>query len=611
MHKKVISTSLLTIVFASSLLLYPTQPEAAPRSTLNIAHSTSCWNGSPRVSLTWNNVNNAHSYIIHRNPTLAGKSGWASIATVSGLTYTSADNLKSGSEYQYQVEASSTSGSRFSSIVSIKMPQCESLLPASHPTLQGKAQCIDDAPSVQLSWTNPNNATSFILHRAPNIYGTNSWATRATTATETSFLDLKVAPGTYQYQVQTSGSSSLYSNIASVTVASCAVPPAPATTTRPLLSVSMQCVDAIPQITLSWTNPNSATSFTMHRNPTRGNTNTWGSLATEITSISYVDTKIATGTYQYQVQTHGGLSSVSQYSNIASITVTNCATSSPGTSQSTTTPKTYAWGVYSGWSNADMQEFETRVGENPNHMAAFVHWANNQFPTYMEPFTKAKGRTLIIFWEPSDYLIGGTVQENFTADAILAGRWDAYIRKFATDSATYGSPIILIPFSEMNGNWNPWSGTTNGNTPEKVVAAYRHVRTVFGNVPNVKFGWAPNAQSVPNTDANAIERYYPGDSYVDIVGVDGFNFGDPWLSFDQVFNKALTTISAYNKPMYIFSFASDAGYLKASWITDALTVQLDKWPLIAGWVWFNQNKENNWLIWSDAASLSAFKNAIP
>lgn len=257
-----------------------------------------------------------------------------------------------------------------------------------------------------------------------------------------------------------------------------------------------------------------------------------------------------------------------------------------------------------------MQEFETKVGDNPDHMAAFVHWANNQFPTYMAPFTKDKGRTLVIFWEPSDHYIGGTVQPKFTMDEILAGKWDTYIKNFADQSRSYGSPIILIPFSEMNGNWNPWSGTTNGNTPEKVVAAYRYVHNVFGDVPNVQWGWAPNAQSVPDTAANAIEKYYPGDAYVDIVGVDGFNFNNPWMTFDQVFNKSLTVISKYNKPIYIFSFASAAGSGKAAWITDALTTQMKKWPLIEGWTWFNQNKEQNWLVWSDAESLSAFQSAV-
>jgi beta-mannanase len=269
------------------------------------------------------------------------------------------------------------------------------------------------------------------------------------------------------------------------------------------------------------------------------------------------------------------------------------------------------WGVYSGWLEGDINQFNTVVGESPDMMAAFVHWGNNNsFPTYMAKHTKDKGGTLVIFWEASNYMLTTNDQTAYNYDAIIRGDWDAYIKKFAAEAKTYGGPVILIPFSEANGNWSPWSGTLNGNTPAKAVLGYQHVRTVFGDVPNVKFGFAPNSNSVPNTTANAIQNYYPGDAYVDYVGVDGFNFDAPWVTFDQIFKSPLTILSAYNKPMYIFSFASAQGTQKAAWITDALTVQMKKYPLIEGWVWFNQNKEKNWLIWSDDASLSAFKNAV-
>ena len=95
------------------------------------------------------------------------------------------------------------------------------------------------------------------------------------------------------------------------------------------------------------------------------------------------------------------------------------------------------------------------------------------------------------------------------------------------------------------------------------------------------------------------------------MGVDGFNFGDPWMTFDQIFKKPLTILSAYGKPIYVFSFASAEGSQKAAWITNALTTEMQKYPLIEGWSWFNQKKEKNWLLWSDDSSFAAFKNAIP
>jgi endoglucanase len=57
--------------------------------------------------------------------------------------------------------------------------------------------------------------------------------------------------------------------------------------------------------------------------------------------------------------------------------------------------------------------------------------------------------------------------------------------------------------------------------------------------------------------------------------------------------------------------ASAEGSQKAAWINDAFNVQIPKHPKIAGWIWFNENKEANWLVNSDANSLAAFKAALP
>jgi len=53
--------------------------------------------------------------------------------------------------------------------------------------------------------------------------------------------------------------------------------------------------------------------------------------------------------------------------------------------------------------------------------------------------------------------------------------------------------------------------------------------------------------------------------------------------------------------------ASAGGSAKAAWITDAYTVQMKKYPLLKGWMWFNENKEKDWRVNSDLASLAAFK----
>jgi hypothetical protein len=281
----------------------------------------------------------------------------------------------------------------------------------------------------------------------------------------------------------------------------------------------------------------------------------------------------------------------------------------------TPTPGTREWGVFvPGGSATDLTNFETLVGKPADIRAVFIGWGHaDDFPTWLSAPLKSSGKTLLLYWQTAANYDSSIInQPAYNYDSIINGSWDSYLRTFAQSLKTYGGPVILLPFEEMNGDWYPWSGTLNGNTPQKHIAAWRRIVDILRaeGVTNAKFAWSPNSTSWPNTSANDLTQYYPGDAYVDYVGVDGFNFGNPWQSFGQVFDVALTKLKAYNKPIYIFSMASAEGTQKAAWITDALTVQIPKYPEIKGFIWFNENKEQNWLVNSSQAALDAFKAGL-
>lgn len=293
---------------------------------------------------------------------------------------------------------------------------------------------------------------------------------------------------------------------------------------------------------------------------------------------------------------------------VASVAVSSVPSRAP-----TATPRvSLRWGAYVGDTLADGAVFERLVGQKPDMQALFISWADmaDGFPVDYGPSVRDRGTTLVIFWEAQDSAISSPVQPKYNYDSVIRGDWDEYFAAFAAGAKIYGGPTIIVPFDEMNGNWSPWSGTLNGNTPAKHIAAYRHIREFFRDNQQIKFGWTVNSDSQPDITGNHAEDYYPGDSYVDYIGVDGFNFDEPWMSFDEVFRDSLSRIAKYPKPLIIFSFASAEGPRKAAWITDALIIQIPKIPRIAGWIWFNEKKEKNWLISSDSQSLAAFKAAL-
>ncbi|MBN1405122.1 MAG: hypothetical protein JW946_01230 [Candidatus Omnitrophica bacterium] len=94
--------------------------------------------------------------------------------------------------------------------------------------------------------------------------------------------------------------------------------------------------------------------------------------------------------------------------------------------------------------------------------------------------------------------------------------------------------------------------------------------------------------------------YYPGDKYVDFIGLDGYNWGNTktwsrWRSFKEIFEgrlRELENITA--KPVIISEFSStSSGGDKALWIKEAFRC-IEKHKNIAAFVLFNVDKETDW-----------------
>jgi len=251
---------------------------------------------------------------------------------------------------------------------------------------------------------------------------------------------------------------------------------------------------------------------------------------------------------------------------------------SPPPPTATTTPTQVSWGAYTGNNDQTMASFEAYVGKSMTTNAMFWGW-DSPFP---QTTTGSQGKTLLLFWEPWMGL-----------KPIVNGSMDAYITQFALSAKAYGYPIILAPFVEFNLNEAPWGNTVGGNTPQDVISAWKRIHSIFGanNVTNVKFALVYNNVSIP---AASYASFYPGDAYVDYVGIDGFNFGGQ--TFSQVFSTAIAEAKTFGKPVWLFSTGSVGP--KSEFIRDLGAAGLP-------WIWFNQSPFN-----IDAESLDAFKSII-
>jgi len=91
-------------------------------------------------------------------------------------------------------------------------------------------------------------------------------------------------------------------------------------------------------------------------------------------------------------------------------------------------------------------------------------------------------------------------------------RDDWYLHYWAREAAKCGSPIFLRFASEMNGDWTAYSGD-----PELYREKWRLVHDVIAKeAPNVAMVWTVFGHPW----LTEIKRYYPGDDYVDWVGIN-------------------------------------------------------------------------------------------
>ncbi len=254
------------------------------------------------------------------------------------------------------------------------------------------------------------------------------------------------------------------------------------------------------------------------------------------------------------------------------------------------------------WQGIDpILQLELNIGRRLDVVHWFTNWENPYFPELVALASQG-GRRPMISWQSHN-------QSN--AD-IAAGAYDDYIREWARGAATAPGLLYVRPFPEMNGDWTPWNGD-----PATLRAAWRRLVTLFREegATNVRWVFSPNVTDSPRTPGNAMELYYPGDDYVDVLALDGYNWGDAlpsvgWRSFETVFRGGYDRVTALgDQPVWIAEFASaDEGGDKSDWVRDMFaTTGFDR---IEALIWFNEEKEADWRIDSDPATLQAFRESL-
>jgi hypothetical protein len=280
-----------------------------------------------------------------------------------------------------------------------------------------------------------------------------------------------------------------------------------------------------------------------------------------------------------------------------------------------------------------------KVGAQPSMVGYFGGWDQAFRP---DAVTRAwtRGMLPMLTWESRPIAAGNDVVEepDYSLPRILDGAFDEYLRQYARDIAANGLPLAIRLDHEMNGTWYPWSERTgsgasiNGNGPGDYVAMWRHVHDIFeqeGANAYVIWVWAPNRiDRLPSAlrTPEHLASLYPGDEYVDWVGVSGY-LRPPYdpsaqFTFDETFGATLRQLrDLTDKPIILAEVgASESGGHKAAWVESLFDgLEAPENVDVIGFSWFSlaitsytqgERSTNDWRIDSRRDSLDAFREGL-
>ncbi len=229
----------------------------------------------------------------------------------------------------------------------------------------------------------------------------------------------------------------------------------------------------------------------------------------------------------------------------------------------------------------------------------------------------------------------------YTLENIINENFDSDLRKWAQDAKATKIPILIDFAVEMTGDWFSWSGVYHGggtkdgygdpnyfDGPEKYRDAYRHIIDIFNQegAKNITWFFHADITREPNEEWNSAKYYYPGDDYIDWIGVSIYGAQTPkasedWEMFDDVLssNYNLITEITSNKPIALLEFGVTDDHPngdKALWLQNAFDTILSnpyiEFKAISYWHenWENDSPDpdSKLRIDSSQSSLLKFKN---
>ncbi|MDX1378494.1 MAG: glycosyl hydrolase [Anaerolineales bacterium] len=267
----------------------------------------------------------------------------------------------------------------------------------------------------------------------------------------------------------------------------------------------------------------------------------------------------------------------------------------------------------------DLISYEEAVGKK----AAWVYFSNNwytdrDFPIETAQWIRDMGSVPYIRLMLRPDLKYDGEETIYTLQNIIDGNFDTDLHAWCADARAFSTNLIVEYGTEVNSNSFVWSGFHNGdrNTngygdpsfpdgPERFRDAYRHIIQICRDesAENITWVFHMDNTSHPDEDWNRAENYYPGDEWIDWIGISIYGVIEPSSSyfeiFSQRFNIAYSHIMDFapDKPVIVAEFGTAKNNIlldQVEWTKDAfLTLDTARYPNLIGFSWWNEWWQND------------------
>lgn len=286
-----------------------------------------------------------------------------------------------------------------------------------------------------------------------------------------------------------------------------------------------------------------------------------------------------------------------------------------------------AFGAYaSGFpgSGSQVSQLETQLGSKLAVASSFRGWGD-VFPDATQQVDSDSGHTLLVAWD-----LGATSATRFTT--FTSHAHDAYLTQEAAAAKTFGKTLYIRPWAEMNGDWSAFQPTPDGSrpaggTPAQFIAAWRYLVDFFRNHGATNVRWVFNPTTDTYAGTTPVTTIWPGSAWVDVLGLDGYNWGTggvfTWRSFADIYATQYARLTALDPslPVWVCETGSkepaeadgspiDPAHSKAVWYQQMMAWLAGTGTHIRTVVMFDVLKERDWRVASDPAALTYMRSVI-